>query len=713
MKLARPISFLSLGLQTLATSQSNDKINRHDLVTRYNPIRTSSDPTTPIQVGNGNFAFGADVTGLQTFLPFNTLSSWGWKNDSLPAGITQADIEAYKGVSWLNHGRPVQYDFGGGNPIEQWLISNPNRVNLGRIGLAFLDGTSSTKNVTESDLQNIKQTLDLWSGTITSEFSLENTPVKITVASGDTTDTIAIQLDSPLLKNGQLGAFLDFPWCDGIAKFSAPFVGRYDVPANHTTTLHTSSPALASIQHDLDSATFTTTVVGDAYSIKRENPNAHRYIVSPQPKASTTTWSVAVTFGLSEAKPARSAGEIFEESTKTWGDYWSSNGFVDVLTGSTDPRANELQRRIILSRYLMRVNEAGDTPPQESGLVNNGWYGKFHMEMYFWHSAHWGLWNNWEILRRSSSIYDRFLPSSLARSQIQQGWSQGARWPKMTDPTGRSAPGEINNLLIWQQPHPLIFAEYEYRSFPTTETLEKWEAVVRETANWMTAFAWFNDSTSVYDLGPPMFVVSEDTSPNVTQNPAFELAYWRLGLGIAEKWMNGLGKAVPQSWIDVKNNLAKLPIDNGTYMVYEGIEKNFWDDPAYTSDHPALVGLHGWLAPTEGLDPTIAKVTAEKVWTHWNATDFWGWDYPMLAMSAARNGELDRAIDWLLDPLYQFDDVGMPIGGVRVPTPYFPGSGSFLLAIAMMAAGWDGGEGKSPGFPQGWNVKFEAINKAL
>ncbi len=244
--------------------------------------------------------------------------------------------------------------------------------------------------------------------------------------------------------------------------------------------------------------------------------------------------------------------------------------------------------------------------------------------MYFWHSAHWALWNNWDILRRSSSVYDRFLRGSLARSQTQQGWSSGARWPKMTDPSGRSAPGQINNLLIWQQPHPLIFAEYEYRSFPTRQTLEKWETVVRETANWMSAFAWFNESTGVYDLGPPLYVVSEDTSPNVTQNPAFELAYWRFGLGIAENWMNKLGREVPDSWVDVKNNLAKLPADGDTYMVYEGIEQSFWDDPAFTSDHPALVGLHGWLPPTEGLNVTMAKVTAEKVWIHWNVTDFWG-----------------------------------------------------------------------------------------
>lgn len=86
----------------------------------------------------------------------------------------------------------------------------------------------------------------------------------------------------------------------------------------------------------------------------------------------------------------------------------------------------------------------------------------------------------------------------------------------------------------------------------------------------------------------------------------------------------------------------------------------------------------------------------------------------MLALSAARNGEPEQAIEWLLHPLFQFDDVGMPIGGVRVPTPYFPGSGALLYAIAFMAAGWDGSTGTAPGFPStGWAVQVEGMYKAL
>ncbi len=87
----------------------------------------------------------------------------------------------------------------------------------------------------------------------------------------------------------------------------------------------------------------------------------------------------------------------------------------------------------------------------------------------------------------------------------------------------------------------------------------------------------------------------------------------------------------------------------------------------------------------------------------------------MLAMSAARNGQNDKAVEWLLHPLFQFDDAGMPIGGVRVPTPYFPGAGSLLFAVAFLARGWDGSAGEDgPGFPRnGWNVRVEGISAAL
>ncbi|KAI1798323.1 hypothetical protein LXA43DRAFT_23208 [Ganoderma leucocontextum] len=65
----------------------------------------------------------------------------------------------------------------------------------------------------------------------------------------------------------------------------------------------------------------------------------------------------------------------------------------------------------------------------------------------------------------------------------------------------------------------------------------------------------------------------------------------------------------------------------------------------------------------------------------------------MLATSATRNRETEKAIEWL-HPLFEFDDVEMPISS-RVPTPYFPGSGALFLRRCNDDRGvgrmrWDG-----------------------
>ena len=81
-----------------------------------------------------------------------------------------------------------------------------------------------------------------------------------------------------------------------------------------------------------------------------------------------------------------------------------SGGAID-FSGSTDARAYELERRVILSQYLTKVQCAGNFPPQETGLTYNSWFGKPHMEMYWWHAAHFALWNRTELLEKSLDWY--------------------------------------------------------------------------------------------------------------------------------------------------------------------------------------------------------------------------------------------------------------------------------------------------------------------
>ena len=347
----------------LHAAAAASRINRHAIVSRYNPVRTASSTSTPMQVGNGHFAFGADVTGLPTFLPFATMSDWGWKNDSLPAGTTQTDIDGYRGVVWDG----VQYMFDGPQPMDQWMVANPNRVNLGRVGLLFLDGDVCTANVTEGDLKGTRQELDLWSGTMTSTLQWQGEQVEVKTVAAQSSDTIAVTVTSALVEASRLGLFLDFPWNDGTSKFEAPFLGVWNATNNHTTALATGAGlgenVRAAVAHTLGTTTFFTFVGGYHFSSTRVSADEHRYNIVPANQG--RSFSVSIAYAPGQIKSLPSAKAIEEESQQVWQEYWSEHGFVDLVTGSSDPRADELQRRIILSQYLLRVNEAGDTPPQE------------------------------------------------------------------------------------------------------------------------------------------------------------------------------------------------------------------------------------------------------------------------------------------------------------------------------------------------------------
>jgi hypothetical protein len=72
-----------------------DLIDRHALVTRHNIVVHAIDPNGAMAVGNGDFAFNFDVTGLQTFpeyyektMPIGILSDWGWHSFPNPNGYT-------------------------------------------------------------------------------------------------------------------------------------------------------------------------------------------------------------------------------------------------------------------------------------------------------------------------------------------------------------------------------------------------------------------------------------------------------------------------------------------------------------------------------------------------------------------------------------------------------------------------------------------------
>ncbi len=153
-------------------------IDREALVRRHNPVIRKVDPSAPLTVGNGGFAMTVDITGLQTFgdyyykngIPLETMARWCWAEDENPNSYLLADAnQDYVQADGTTVALPSKL----GTPASDWLRRNPRQHPLAQVGLEWSDGTA----VKPEDIQEPEQTLDLWSGVITSRYKLGGVPV--------------------------------------------------------------------------------------------------------------------------------------------------------------------------------------------------------------------------------------------------------------------------------------------------------------------------------------------------------------------------------------------------------------------------------------------------------------------------------------------------------------------------------------------------------
>ena len=314
------------------------------------------------------------------------------------------------------------------------------------------------------------------------------------------------------------------------------------------------------------------------------------------------------------------------------------------LSGSGDGRWRELERRIVLSQYIMKINASGKYPPQETGLVNNSWYGRFHYEMILWNLAHFALWDRWALLDSSLTVYKDNLNTAKMRA-ASQGYD-GARYPKCTGPDGREWPHPIHAFLVWQQPTPIFFADLDYRAHPSKATLMKWLAITDASADFLASYVYLDSARGLYELRAPIAFVPENNDYFKDKDPAFELGYWRYALRTAIRLRQTAGLRAKPIWEKVYRQLAPLPVENGAYVQWEGID-SMWTK--FNFEHPALVGVLG-LLPGDAVDTAIMRETFRRVMESWKFDTGWGWDFPMMAMTAARLGHTGEAIDLLLHP---------------------------------------------------------------
>jgi hypothetical protein len=550
------------------------------------------------------------------------------------------------------------------------------------------------------DLANTSQTLDLWTGLLSSRFELEGQSVRVLTVCHPTRDLLAIRVESPLVAQGRLAVALAFPYGNADWRMAADW--------NHADR-HTTQVRIGHYQADfvriLDTDRYYVRVVWSEGG-RMETRSQHQYEVS---SVDNRALEIVLAFTRSPiVVPEPGVEAVQAMAAEHWKEFWMSGGAID-FSACTDPRAAELERRVVLSQYLTVIHCAGSRPPQETGLVHNSWYGKFHLEMHWWHAAHFALWGREPLLERSLSWYQAILPQAKAVAELQ-GY-RGVRWPKMTSPDGRESPSEVGVFLIWQQPHPIYYAELCYRARSDRQTLEQYRQIVFETAEFLASYPVWDEAGERYVLGPALIPAQESYGSTRARNlnPTFELAYWDWALETAQKWRERLGLEREPAWDRVLQRLAKPTIRAG---VYTGIET-----PPYTitRDHPSMVAAYGFVPATPLIDSNTMKRTLDHVLKNWDWPSTWGWDYPMLAQTCARVGEPEKAVDalFLESPKNRYLANGHNYQSARLPL-YLPGNGGLLAAVAMMAAGWDGcPDGATPGFPDNgkWKVRWEGLRR--
>lgn len=689
---------------------AQQKIDRKTVVTRHNVTVTSIDTLASLTVGNGTFAVTVDATGLQSFpdeyangIPLGTLSDWGWDS---PKNTNNYKFEETL-VPMAQNGRQIPYARQQKMPerakdASNWFRENAHRIHLGNLGFEFYLKNGSL--ATLKDLKNIQQTLNLWTGEIESSFSIEDVPVKVWTAAHQEQDAIGVRVSSKLLEKGQIKVRMRIPfpslgWMDNGNTWSGD--------KKHSSNLKTIGKNEGLITHKMDSITYNIGLKWEGKA-KLKKKAAHYYLLTP---AKNKNFSFVCNYASLYKKQAIPTVEAIENSSiKGWNNFWKSGASVD-FGNCTDSRAFELERRVVLSQYLTKLQCTGTTPPQETGLTFNSWYGKPHLEMHWWHGVHFPLWGRASLLENSMPWYTKAFDK--AKKQAERQGFDGVRWQKMTDPEGNETASSVGSYLIWQQPHFITFAELLYREKPNVSTLDKYKKRVFATADFMASYAYFDDEKQRYILGPGLIPAQECFPAAETFNPSYELSYWQWALTTALDWKKRLGEPTVKKWKDVLNKLSPLPTQGSVYLATESAQDSYTNE-RFKTDHPAVLGTFGMLPQTPLLDNDRMENTFDLVWKTWYWEETWGWDFPMTAMTAARLNLPEKAIEALLMDIttntylpngHNYQDKRLRL--------YLPGNGGILTAVALMCAGWDGNTTENPGFPKdgSWNVKWEGLKK--
>jgi len=254
-------------------------IDRCSLVRRHNPVLRSFDPRSPLSIGNGEFAFTVDGTGLQTFraryeesVPLCTQAQWGWHSFPSTGKEEALQLEDYDAG-----GRTVRYATRSSGQQETFarLRRNPHRLNLGAIG--FLFSHPGSPQPEPESIENPYQELDLWTGVILSRWCVSGAPVMAATCCHPRRDAVSIRAESPLFAAAMVGVEIAFPY--GSPEMSA---SDWSSPEQHCSETFESGPRLLGIRRTLDATQYACFIHLGSGAVARRN-GEHSFLIHASP----------------------------------------------------------------------------------------------------------------------------------------------------------------------------------------------------------------------------------------------------------------------------------------------------------------------------------------------------------------------------------------------------------------------------------------------
>ena len=315
----------------------------------YCTPNATSSAFSQLTVGNGDFAFTADLTGLQSLnrsygsspdfaFPALTQSSWGWHTPDpkridptmpspwLPDGslnITYAQYPVESLDEREGHGNrsiPILLDCQKHNDprLCQWWYNFPVRTSLGQLGFVTQQQTQAGSRQTGAvplvleDVRDSSQHHDLYSATLYSNWTVgEHRVVVTTVADDETTDSVASQFTAPsgMALTVQLafcapGTVPEGTHTDG----NVTAIGNGGMQAcdwlqpsdSHTTTQVSSSGGRLDLSRKLEYDEYSVSCVASVGEWQRTGPHAFVLTLPPATESMdhTRTISVACRYAL-------------------------------------------------------------------------------------------------------------------------------------------------------------------------------------------------------------------------------------------------------------------------------------------------------------------------------------------------------------------------------------------------------------------------------